>query len=152
MTRTRKRLARGAARVRRPRRSAHPQWEDVPRLAVPPPEDPLMRILEEASFALLRHPVAAQAVCAAFVAEGRRFAQTPEGREWQAALANSELVRTGTALWEGSVLNTLEDHPDTLLPSTILDAIAQAMSRRDLLAFLHELQGRIVDAAEPEAS
>ena len=135
-----------APRRRQTTRPAEEPWQGVPRLTLGLPDDPLRHILHAASLALLKHPVAAQAAFAAFVAEGRRFAETAEGRRWKAALVDSDLVRRGTALWEGSVLNTLEDNSDALLPSTILDAIVQAAGRRDLLAFLHEIQAGIVDA------
>ena len=124
------------------------RWDDVPRLTLPPADDLLLQILQKASLALLHHPVAAQAVFSAFVAEGRRFAETPEGRQWKAALADSELVRRGTAVWEGSVLNTLEDNSAALLPSTILDAIVQAAGRRDVVAFLDNLQKRLIGALD----
>jgi len=123
------------------------RWDDVPRLTLPPADDLLLQILQKASLAL-HHPVAAQAVFSAFVAEGRRFAETPEGRQWKAALADSELVRRGTAVWEGSVLNTLEDNSAALLPSTILDAIVQAAGRRDVVAFLDNLQKRLIGALD----
>jgi hypothetical protein len=117
----------------------------VPRLPSYSPDDPLLRVLEQASLILLQHPVAAQAAFAALVAEGRRFAQTAEGRRWKAALARSELVRRGGALWEFSVLNTLEDGGASTLPSTIFDAIVQAAGRRDLLPMCEELHGRLSD-------
>jgi|ERR1700687_208418 len=103
-------------------------WRDAPQLTVRTPEDPLAQIVREASKWLLKHPVAAQALFSALVAEGRRFAQTSEGQRWREALADSELVRRGRALWESSVLNFLEDAPDVTLPSAISDAIVQAVS------------------------
>ncbi len=81
---------------------------------------------------MLKHPIAAQALFSTFVAEGRRFAQTEEGHQWQEALAGSELVRRGRALWEGLSLNLLEDSPGTVLPTAILDAVVQAVTREDL--------------------
>src|SRR5580693_1180923 len=44
----------------------------------------LGEILRRAQLLLLKHPVAAQAAFAALIAEGRRFAATPEGAEWAA--------------------------------------------------------------------
>jgi len=106
--------------------------EEVPRLVLSRPEDSLETVLRQASLLVLKHPIAAQAIFAAFVAEGRRFAATPEGRRWKRALADSELVRRGRALWERSVLSMLPDTPDTVIPTSILDAVVQAVSRDDL--------------------
>ncbi|HZR80795.1 MAG TPA: hypothetical protein VFD92_06840 [Candidatus Binatia bacterium] len=116
-------------------------WHDVPRLAPPAAADALERFFAQLAVVVLRHPVAAQAAFCALVAEGRRFSQTEEGRRWRDALACSELVRRGRALWEGSVLNLLVDDPDALLPSGLVDAIAHAASRGDLGDLLGELLG-----------
>src|SRR5580692_407187 len=61
----------------------------------PAPDTELSAILRRAQLVLLKHPVAAQAAYAALIAEGRRFAATPEGAEWAAALAGSEELRRG---------------------------------------------------------
>jgi len=111
-------------------------------------EDPLLRVLEQASLTLLQHPLAAQAAFSALLAEGRRFAQTPEGKRWEAVLRRSELVRRGGALWEFSVLNTLEDGGASTLPSALFDAIVQAAGRDDLLPLFEELHERLADAIE----
>lgn len=94
--------------------------------------DGLAQLLRQVSISVLKHPVAAQAIFSAFVAEGRRFAQTPEGQRWRVALADSELVRRGRALWEASALNMLEDSPGTVIPTAILDAVVHAVSAQDL--------------------
>ncbi|MBI4516547.1 MAG: hypothetical protein HY699_12115 [Deltaproteobacteria bacterium] len=107
------------------------RWEDAPHLLLPV-EDSLATVLRAAALLMLKHPAAAQAAFRALVAEGRRFAQTPEGRRWQAQLAGSELIRRGRALWEGSMLNALEDSPEAVMPSAIIDAVVQAISRPDL--------------------
>ena len=107
-------------------------WNAVPRLTLPAVDDPLASVLRMVSLVILKHPVAAQAAFAALVAEGRRFAQTPEGRWWKAALANSELAERGRALWEASMLHALEDSSDVVLPTAVVDAVVQAVSRTDL--------------------
>lgn len=101
--------------------------------------DPLAPILEQASALLLKHPVAAQALFNAFVSEGRRFALTDSGKQWTARLAGSELVRRGRVVWEDSMLNVLEDTPDTLIPTAILDAVALAARRSDPHPLLQSL-------------
>lgn len=108
-------------------------WSQAPRLTLhEASSDPLPSLLRAISRLLVQHPVAVQAAFSALVAEGRRFAQTPDGQRWRAALANSELVRRGRALWEGSALNLLEDTPETVIPSAVLDAFVLALSRPDL--------------------
>ncbi|WP_437805113.1 hypothetical protein [Sorangium sp. So ce1078] len=95
----------------------------APRVVLHDPEDELTVVLRTAQQLLLRYPAAAQALFRAFVAEGRVFAQTPEGRRWREELSNSELIRRGRVVWEVGTLNLLEEDADTLLPSKLLDAI-----------------------------
>jgi hypothetical protein len=104
--------------------------EDLPRVNIAA-EDSIEQVASHVVRLVLKHPIAAQAIFSAFVAEGRRFARTPEGRRWRAALADSEFVRRGRALWEGSLLNWLEDNPETLIPTAVLDAIVQVISQGD---------------------
>jgi hypothetical protein len=113
---------------------------DEQRLVLAPLTDPLRPLLEQGARVLLQHPAAAQAAFSALVAEGRRFARTDEGRRWRDALAGSDLVRRGRALWEGSVLSVLEEDGQTVLPTTLLDAVVQAAGRADLTKLLQSLQ------------
>jgi hypothetical protein len=110
------------------------------RLVLAPAADPLLPLLERAALLLLKHPAAAQAAFSALVAEGRDFARTEEGRRWKSALAGSEIVRRGRALWEGSVLSLLEDREEAVLPTALLDAVVQAAGRRDLTTLLQSLR------------
>lgn len=114
-------------------------WDDTPCISLEQPGDDLQRILSAATTLLLKHPTMTQDAFAALVAEGRRFGQTDAGRRWMAALADSELVRNGRALWEGSALNLLEDAPGTVIPSAVLDAIVQVLGRPDLRERLPQL-------------
>ena len=104
----------------------------VPRVVLEEPEDEIVGALREAQLLLLKHAVAAQAAFAAFVAEGRRFATTAEGRAWHAALVDSALVRRGRALWDGSALTMLQESPYAVLPSSLLDAIVGATASGEL--------------------
>lgn len=104
-------------------------------------DDELAGILRRAQLLLLKHPIAAQAAFAGLIAEGRRFAATPEGAEWSAALAGSELVHQGRRVWDAVSLNMLEDNPGTIIPSTYLEALLRAARAADLeglLARLHD--------------
>lgn len=86
----------------------------------------VVRLLRRFQLVLLKHPAASQAAFRALVHEGRRFAETPEGAEWKARLAGSELVRQGQAVWEGVTLNMLEADSDRAFPSMLLDAFVAA--------------------------
>lgn len=95
-------------------------------------DDELSRLLFELRWLVLKHPLAAQAGFRALVAEGRRFAETDEGRAWRARLAGSELVRRGTSIVELATLGMLDADADGVLPTQMIDAFARAASRRDL--------------------
>lgn len=110
-------------------------------------EDEVVRILREGQFLILRHPVAAQAALRALVAEGRRFAATETGRRWKDRLARSELLRRGRMVWQGSVLNMLEEDSDSPLPSAFLDALLAATASADL----PDLLSRLLTDAEDDA-
>lgn len=101
-------------------------------LLVDEPDDELSRLLFELRWLVIKHPVAAQAAYRALVAEGRRFAQTDEGRAWRERLERSELVRRGTALFELGTLGMLDGDTDRVLPTQLVDAFARAAARRDL--------------------
>jgi hypothetical protein len=115
-------------------------------------DDELVRILREGQFLILRHPVAAQAALRALVAEGRRFAETAAGRRWKDRLARSELIRRGRMVWQGSVLNMLEENSDTPLPSAFLDALLAAAASEDLPALLSQLLIAPEDDADADDS
>lgn len=115
-------------------------------------DEELVRILREGQFLILRHPVAAQAAFRALVAEGRRFAETKVGRRWKNRLARSELIRRGRMVWQGSVLNMLEEESDTPLPSAFLDALLAATASENLPALLSQLLMEPEDDADADAS
>ncbi len=115
--------------------------DELPRLVLRPAGDPVTTLLRHASLLLIKHPVAAQAAFGALVAEGRRFATTPEGQRWKAALEHSDLAWRGHALWEGSVLKVLEERGDSPLPTAILEALIQVTARGDMTALLQQVLG-----------
>jgi hypothetical protein len=89
-------------------------------------------LLERFQQLVLEHPVAAQAIVSALIAEGRRHAQTPDGVATLARIRRSELARRGRILWESSVLNMLEERDEHLLPSALIDAMLGALLSDDL--------------------
>ncbi len=102
-------------------------------------EDGLLAALRQAQRLIVRYPVAAQALFAAAVAEGRAYAATPEGAALRERLKGSELIRRGRVVWEVGTLNVLEEEPATLLPSKVMDALARAASVPDLEPMLTRL-------------
>ena len=96
-------------------------------------------MLREAQYALLKHPVAAQAAFSALVAEGRQFAETPEGRAWSERLAGSQLMRQGRMVWEVATLKILEEASPRLLPSAYLEALVKASGSHELEGLLTRL-------------
>ena len=84
-------------------------------------EDDLEALLLAARRALFVHPVAAQSLFRWFVTEGRRYAGTAEGARWQQQLRGSELVHRSRVLWDTLTLDTLDDDPDTVVPSGLLE-------------------------------
>jgi hypothetical protein len=102
------------------------------------PPDAIEDLLGQLTVVVLRHPVAAQAAFKALMAQGRRFAATPEGERWRAALVHSEFVRRGRAFWEESPLNLLEDHPEAVVPSGIIDAAVRAVGTGGVRSLLRD--------------
>lgn len=112
--------------------------EDIPEFEARD-EDGLFAALRQAQQLILRYPVASQALFAALVAEGRAFAETPDGAALRDRLAGSDLVRRGRVVWEVGTLNVLEEQPQTVLPSKVMEALARAASVPDLEPMLTRL-------------
>lgn len=104
-----------------------------------PGEDELEALLTELQLAIVSHPIAAQALFRALVAEGRAFAATPEGARWAAHLADSPLVQRGRMVWDVTTLRMLDDDPATVLPSTLVDAFVRTTALETLEPFLSRL-------------
>jgi hypothetical protein len=112
---------------------------ELPTLTLQPDDDELVRLLHEAQYVLLKHPVAAQAAFAALVAEGRRYARSEAGRRWEARLRGSDLIRRGRVVWEVVTLKMLEESTPNVLPTTYLDAMVNATASPELEPLLARL-------------
>jgi hypothetical protein len=110
----------------------------LPTLVLPGDElpDPVAVAIGHLQELAFSHPVAMQALFRAFVAEGRQFARTDEGRHWAERLARSDLVRQGRVAWDSVTLNAFDDREDTVLPTAIVDAFTKAIATHDLHAVL----------------
>jgi hypothetical protein len=111
----------------------------VPRIALRDPEAEEIRALRAAQLLLLKYPVAGQAAFSALIAEGRRFAETPEGHRWERRLARSSLLHRARLVWEITTLWMLEEDPPHRLPSAYLDALFMAASSEELEPLLDRL-------------
>jgi hypothetical protein len=94
--------------------------------------DPDVRGFAQLHALLVAHPAASQAAFAALVAEGRRFAATERGRQWQDALATSPLMGRLRRIFEEVSLNMFEEETTTVLPSTYVEILAQALDAAQL--------------------
>jgi hypothetical protein len=107
----------------------------LPIVAVAPPEDELDALLRDLQLAVLRHPVAAQAIFQTLVAEGRRYAATSEGQLLRTQLASSPLARRLHQAWDVGTLNALDPDPGGPYPTDFVDLVfAASTSGRPPLA------------------
>lgn len=88
--------------------------------------DPLGVVLRRLQRAILLHPLAAQALFHAFVEEGRAYAKTAEGAAWLERLRDSDLLVRGRVVWDALSVRALEDNPETILPTAVLEALVKA--------------------------
>ncbi len=127
-----------------------PADEDIPLFELRE-ADPLHEPLRLAQRLLLEHPAAAQRLFSALVAEGRQYAQTPEGAALARRLEGSELIRRGRIVWEVGTLNLLEESSPSVLPTRLLDLFARATAVHALEPFLARLFGLTDDDAPAPA-
>jgi hypothetical protein len=102
-------------------------------------EDDTIRLLRAAQVVLLKYPIAAQAAFASLVREGRLFAGTAAGAEWQRRLAASTVLAKARTMFEGLASGIVTER-GAVLPSTFVDAFLRALDR-DLEEVLAEVGG-----------
>ena len=96
--------------------------ETLPTVRLEAPEAQLELIRRLQAF-ILKHPVSAKALFAAFVEEGLAFAKTPEGRGWRDKIAGSELMHRARITLDLAGFSLLERQTETAYPSAYLDAV-----------------------------
>lgn len=120
----------------------------APRLApVPPvdgPEHDVHQLLLGVRRTVLGNPAAAKGLYDLLVAEGRRFAATPDGADLRERLAASEAVANLRRVWEALSLNAL-DGPVT--PSGVPEAWAELLA--DVIA-AHALDESLLSGLRPD--
>ena len=111
----------------------------LPRIELRNPAPLEVDLVHQLQRALLMHPVASQAAFTALVAEGRRFAETEEGRQWRDRLIGSALLRDVRLVFDLSTLGLLEEGAGATLPSNYLDALFMIASSGDTDAVLNSV-------------
>ena len=112
--------------------------EGLPSLDIVPAEDPVALIRAAQSF-VLKHPAAAKAIFAGLIAEGRAYAQTPQGAAARQGLERSELVHKGRLLLDLPGLSMLEPDDGAILPSALVDTVFMMAANGAEPAFLKAL-------------
>ena len=103
------------------------------------PTPSLTQLLGRALRVLRDHPRATRAVIGAFAAEGRRFAATPEGRVWKAALSASPELHRVRVVWDAFGLGRHTGAETELAPMDWLRLASAIRSAPDLEASLSRL-------------
>jgi hypothetical protein len=88
-------------------------------------ERQLVEILSRVRRAVIEQPAIAHAITSFLVGEGRRFAETDEGRRWLDALRDAPEVERLRRIWEATTLNVLDDgHIEGGIPPAWVDLLA----------------------------
>jgi hypothetical protein len=104
-----------------------------------PLEAKVLEVLGTLQEFVLQHPVAAQKIFAALVAEGRRYAATPAGARRSRALAATPAMARARQFWESSLASVLEEGGDTVLPSSYVEIVMQGARLRSPEALLSKI-------------
>ena len=112
--------------------------ERLPRLVLQD-DDALAHCLRDGQRLLNSSPELARIAVQACVAEGRRFAQTPEGARWKEALSRSELMGRGRLIWKAYGLDVLLEDAPELVPLDWLDSFVALIGNADLEALVAAL-------------
>jgi len=99
--------------------------EVLPRLVLEG-EGTLRRILIGWRRLIIEEERGLRVVVRSFIAEGRRFAETEEGRQWLEALSRSEVIGRGRVLWDLYSSGRDQGEPD-MTPSQWLWALLDAL-------------------------
>lgn len=94
-------------------------------------EEDLDAVLTRLQRAIFRHPLAVQAAFACLVSEGRKYAETPEGRILAHRLAGSELMARTRTVWEAVSLGVFKED-EAAIPESLFEALTQLLAREGL--------------------
>jgi hypothetical protein len=102
-------------------------------------EESIRLALTQVHRSIFKYPIAVQAAFSALVAEGRRFAQTPEGQQWRTRLTQAEETGRARMLWEVLSLGSFTEHNDSPLPSVLVDTLVHTLRTKKLEPLLAKL-------------
>lgn len=102
-------------------------------------DEDILRVLRALQAALLKHPVAGQAVFNALVSEGRNFAKTCDGKAARDKLERSELLHRARLIFDFGTLSMLEHDPPDIMPSAYIDTLFMLASGDRADHILHRL-------------
>jgi len=103
------------------------------------PPDSVAEGLRALRRVLFEYPLAAQAGFESLVREGRRFAETPEGKVWRERLAGSDAIAKGRVVWEVLTQSAFTEDAEGAMPGVILEAFSRATALSMLEPFLSML-------------
>lgn len=103
--------------------------DDVDDHDVGAPDD-VVETLYELQDALLRYPMVVQRVFSALVAEGKRFAETPEGAALRDRLLASRSTASARLIWELLTAHSFTEDPFAVLPSAFVDRLVRLIAVR----------------------
>lgn len=113
-------------------------------------EAAVLEALRAGQHLMMRYPVASRRAIESFCEEGKRFAQTEEGRALKEKLGRSSAMRKARTVWETTTLNLMEEREEALLPSMMLEALFLAGSMKNLEPFLMQLfESPVQNPSEP---
>ena len=113
--------------------------DEIPRIRLKREIDAPSELLADLRRVILAEPAAAQAIYSSLIAEGRRFAATPEGKLQLEALRSSVLVQRARLALELSAAWMLEEEAATVGPASLLDALFLSAAEPDLELKLDKL-------------
>jgi hypothetical protein len=90
-------------------------------------EAELEGMLEVVRAAAFRHPIAVQAAFSALIAEGRRFAETPEGAGLLEELLHSPTVSRLRVAWEVLTMSAFVESAEGAIPSVFVETFLQKL-------------------------
>jgi hypothetical protein len=111
--------------------------DGLPCLTLEDPQD-VPQLLLQLQGAVMKHPLAAQALFSALIAEGRAFERTAEGQVLRERLKGSDLLHRARLALDLPGLSLLTRAPEGALPSGYVDALFMMAGARQ--------PGEIMDA------
>ena len=106
-------------------------------------ERQLIEVLQGARRAVIEQPALAHAITSFLVGEGRRYAETAEGRRWLDALRDAPEVERLRRIWEATTLNVLDDgHDGNGVPQAWVDLLADLTATGSVDGIVRALRPR----------